>query len=164
VLLHAPSSQISIPSPPLCLGQRLKRRPGLDLGREHLDKLAAVGADPAPVADEPDRPEQVALDHEGVEPRDPAIGLAAMEALHPRTPWDLTPDELREAWGEDLAAWYAKHLPRAIVGKEIIPREDTSPSGMRETQVGISGEQTPQGVGAGVGVDRRSPQKTSYLQ
>jgi hypothetical protein len=67
--------QIPIPSPPLRPRQRLKRRPGLDLGREHLDKLAAGGADPAPVADEPDGPEQVALDYEGVEPRDPTIGL-----------------------------------------------------------------------------------------
>jgi hypothetical protein len=36
--------------------------------------------------------------------------LAALEALRPRMPWDLTPDELREAWGDDLAAWWEKQL------------------------------------------------------
>ena len=56
-----------------------KRLAGLDLGREHLDELLAVGADPAPVADEPDGAEQVALDQERVEPRDPAIGVDLVE-------------------------------------------------------------------------------------
>jgi hypothetical protein len=50
--------------------------------------------------------------------------LAAMEALLPRTPWDLTPDELREAWGEDLAAWWERHLRTArptSSGNRIVP-------------------------------------------
>ena len=33
-----------------------------------------------------------------------------METLRPRTPWDLTPAALRAAWGEDLAAWWERHL------------------------------------------------------
>jgi hypothetical protein len=35
--------------------------------------------------------------------------LEAVKALHPRMPWDLTPNELRESWGEDLAAWFEKN-------------------------------------------------------
>jgi hypothetical protein len=38
--------------------------------------------------------------------------LALMEELQPRTPEELTPDELREAWGVDLAAWYEKKVLR----------------------------------------------------
>jgi len=34
--------------------------------------------------------------------------LKAMEALRPRTPWTLTPEELRAAWDADLAEWFEK--------------------------------------------------------
>ena len=36
--------------------------------------------------------------------------LKAVEDLWPRMPWDLTREELRAAWGEDLAAWYERHV------------------------------------------------------
>jgi hypothetical protein len=78
-LRRPPPSQIPIPPPPFHPRKRLQGRPGLDLGREHLRELAAVGADPAPAADEPNGAEQVAFDHEGVEPRDPAIGVDLVE-------------------------------------------------------------------------------------
>jgi hypothetical protein len=34
--------------------------------------------------------------------------LQAMEALRPRIPGELTPDELREVWGADLSEWYER--------------------------------------------------------
>ena len=45
----------------------LDLRAGLELDCEHIDGFLAVGADPAPVADELDRAEQIALDEKRVE-------------------------------------------------------------------------------------------------
>jgi hypothetical protein len=73
------SSQVSIPSPPLHPRNRLKCLAGLNLIGEHLDEFLSVGTDPAPVADEPDGAEQVALDKKRVEPRDPSIGVDLVE-------------------------------------------------------------------------------------
>jgi hypothetical protein len=61
--------------PPLRPRKRLKRRPTLDRGREYLDELVAVGADPPSVADEPDDAEQVALNHERMKPHGPVVGV-----------------------------------------------------------------------------------------
>lgn len=36
--------------------------------------------------------------------------LRGMEALEPRRPEDLTPAELADAWGADLAAWYEQNI------------------------------------------------------
>lgn len=36
--------------------------------------------------------------------------LRGMEALRPRIPEDLTPAELADAWGADLAAWYEQNI------------------------------------------------------
>jgi hypothetical protein len=55
---------------PLRLGQRLQRRTGLDLSPIHLHQLLPAGADPAPVAHQPDRAEQVALHHQRVKAPD----------------------------------------------------------------------------------------------
>jgi hypothetical protein len=74
--MHDPRTtlEIPIPLPPLRPRKRLKRRPTLDRGREYLDELVAVGADPPSVADEPDDAEQVALNHERMKPHGPWSG------------------------------------------------------------------------------------------
>jgi len=51
--------------------------------------------------------------------------LKAVKALHPRMPGDLTPDELREAWGEDLAAWFEKSWRNRHRTKGSITRRET---------------------------------------
>jgi hypothetical protein len=58
-----------------------------------------------------------AMDERPIDVNDPLLPpkhrerwLEAMEALKPKTPWDLTPDELRAAWGDDLAAWFERQL------------------------------------------------------
>ena len=49
---------------------------------------------------------------------------AADEALRPRTAWDLTPDELRDTWGADLADWWERHLRamRPVPGRRRMVR------------------------------------------
>ena len=54
-------------SPALDPGESLQHLSCLLLTGEHLDHLLPVGADPAPVADQADGPEQIPLDHEAVE-------------------------------------------------------------------------------------------------
>jgi len=58
-----------------------------------------------------------AMDERPIDLNDPLLPpkhrerwLKGMEALQPRTPWDLTYDQLKEVWGEDLGAWFEKHL------------------------------------------------------
>jgi hypothetical protein len=35
--------------------------------------------------------------------------LEAEKALLPRTPWELSPEELRNRWPADLAGWFERH-------------------------------------------------------
>src|SRR5215212_4546764 len=64
-------SQVPVAAPPFRHGEGLQGLPGLDLDLdlEHLRDLAPLRPNSAPVADEPDGAEQVALDHQSVEPR-----------------------------------------------------------------------------------------------
>jgi hypothetical protein len=48
--------------------------------------------------------------------------IKSMEALRPRTPWDLTPDELRAAWDADLAEWFEKSLRNRFGRHQQPPR------------------------------------------
>jgi len=62
-------SQTSISSPPLGRREPFQRLDGLLYGPEVLRQLAPLhGTDATPMAHEPHGPEEVALDHEGVEP------------------------------------------------------------------------------------------------
>ena len=52
---------------------------GLDLTGELLHQFAAVGPDPAPVADQHDAAEEIPLDHEAVEPRHALLRVAPVQ-------------------------------------------------------------------------------------
>ena len=57
-------------APTLELRQNPERLAGLDLIGEHLGRFLPVRADPSPVAHQTLGPEQILLDHEGVEAPD----------------------------------------------------------------------------------------------
>ena len=72
-------SSISVAPPPLCAGNCLQRLPGRDLAVVDLHQFLPVRADPAPVANEPDGPEEIPLDHQRVEPRDPPLRVTLVQ-------------------------------------------------------------------------------------
>jgi hypothetical protein len=57
-----------------------------------------------------------AMDDQPVDPQNPRLPpkqhrdrmLKATEKLQPKTPWELSPDELRAIWDADLATWFEK--------------------------------------------------------
>jgi hypothetical protein len=90
----------------------------------HFKQLATERA-PKKEPNKPQRkPRQVrmkellrAMDDQPVDVNDPRLPpkhrerwLQAEEALRPRKSWDLTPEELREAWDADLAEWYERQV------------------------------------------------------
>jgi hypothetical protein len=67
-----------------------------------------------------------AMDDRPIDVNDPVLPpkhrerwLAGMEALKPGTPWDLKPEELRAAWGDDLAAWFERQLRKPGGEREV---------------------------------------------
>lgn len=63
----------------LDLGQGFERLAGLIHGPERLDPLPAACPDPPPATHEGDSAEQVPLDHQAVEPRDPQLRIDTMQ-------------------------------------------------------------------------------------
>ena len=62
-------------TPPLQSRQGFERLPCPCLVGMGLHQLLPPGADPSPVADEPDGPEQIPLDHEAIEAPDALLRL-----------------------------------------------------------------------------------------